>query len=105
MLRFAPLQAVIALMLMAPALAASPAEQRGKTYASRNCARCHSIDRVTRSRLTAAPPFRTLHLRYPVETLAEAFAEGIYIGHPTMPTYELDPDQIHDLLAFLKTLE
>ena len=68
MLRSALRQAIVTLMLTTPALAASPAEQRGKTYALTNCARCHSIDRVTNSPLKIAPPFRTLHLRYPVET-------------------------------------
>lgn len=86
-------------------LAASPAEQRGKTFVLNNCARCHSIDRVSRSPLKIAPPFRTLHLRYPIETLGEALAEGISTGHPTMPEFRLDPDQIHDLLSYLKTLE
>ncbi len=105
MLRFILRQTLMTLMLMTPVLAASPAEQRGKTFAQNNCARCHSIDRVTRSPLRIAPPFRTLHLRYPVETLAEAFAEGIYTGHPSMPGFQLDPDQIHDLLSYLKTLE
>lgn len=98
-------QSLFALMLMAPAMATSPAEIRGKAYALKHCARCHSIDLTSRSRLKVALPFRTLHERYPVETLAEAFAEGIYTGHPTMPGFALDPDQIHDLLAFLKTLE
>ena len=105
MLRFALRQTLVTLMLMTPVLAASPAEQRGKTFALNKCARCHSIDRVTRSPLKVAPPFRTLHLRYPVETLAEAFAEGIYTGHPSMPAFELGPDQINDLLSYLKTLE
>ena len=86
-------------------LAASPAEQRGKTFVLNNCARCHSIDRVSPSPLKIAPPFRTLHLRYPIETLGEALAEGISTGHPTMPEFRLDPDQIHDLLSYLKTLE
>jgi cytochrome c len=93
------------LIMLAPAAAASPEEQRGKTFALNNCARCHSIDRVTPSPLKIAPPFRTLHLRYPIETLGEALAEGIYTGHPTMPAFQLDPDQIHDLLSYLKTLE
>ena len=51
------------------------------------------------------PSFRTLHKRYPIETLAESLAEGIQTGHPTMPEFQLDPDQIHDLLSYLKTLE
>jgi cytochrome c len=105
MLRISLSQTLVALMLVSPALAMSPAEQRGKTFALTNCARCHSIDRATQSPLKIAPPFRTLHLRYPVETLGEALAEGIWTGHPAMPAFQLDPDQIHDLLSFLKTLE
>ena len=92
-------------MTLTPAAAASPDEQRGKTFALNNCARCHSIDKVTQSPLKIAPPFRTLHTRYPIETIAEALAEGIVTGHPSMPQFQLDPDQIHDLLAYLKTLE
>lgn len=88
-----------------PAAAASPDEQRGKTFALNNCARCHSVDKVTPSPLRIAPPFRTLHKRYPIETIAEALAEGIQTGHPTMPEFQLDPDQIHDLLSYMKTLE
>ena len=90
---------------LTPSLAASPDEQRGKTFALNNCARCHAIDRVSQSPLRIAPPFRTLHKRYPVESLAESLAEGIQTGHPTMPEFQLDPDQIHDLLSYLKTLE
>jgi mono/diheme cytochrome c family protein len=83
----------------------SPAEQRGKAFAQSNCARCHSIDRVTPSPLAIAPPFRTLHLRYKVETLDEALGEGIVTGHPSMPEFKLDPGQINDFIAFLKSLE
>jgi cytochrome c len=105
MLRSGLYQTLVTLMLATSALAMSPAEQRGKTFALNNCARCHSIDRVTPSPLKIAPAFRTLHLRYPVETLGEALAEGIVTGHPTMPAFQLDPDQINDLLSYLKTLE
>lgn len=105
MLRVALHQTLATLLLTTPALAASPAEERGKSFALANCARCHSVDRVTQSPLKIAPPFRTLHLRYPVETLGEALAEGIETGHPTMPAFQLDPDQINDLLSYLKSLE
>lgn len=105
MLRPVLYQTFLTLLLIAPALAASPPEQRGKTFALYNCARCHSVDRVSQSPLKIAPPFRTLHNRYPIETLAESLAEGIQTGHPTMPEFRLDPDQIHDLLSYLKTLE
>jgi cytochrome c len=90
---------------MSSALAASPAELRGRTFAQTNCAHCHAIDRSAASPLAIAPPFRTLHKKYPVDTLAEALAEGIDTGHPTMPMFVLEPDQINDLLSFLKSLE
>ena len=93
------------LSTLASAMAASPQEQRGKTFALNNCAKCHAIDKVSPSPLKIAPPFRTLHKRYPIETLGEALAEGISTGHPTMPEFRLEPDQIGDLLAYLKTLE
>ena len=105
MLRSVLLQTLLALTLATSALAASPSEERGKTFALNNCARCHSVDRVTQSPLKIAPPFRNLHKRYPIETLAESLAEGIQTGHPTMPEFQLDPDQIRDLLSYLKSLE
>ena len=105
MIRRILMSLALTLMSLTPAAAASPGEQRGRTFALNNCARCHSIDKVTPSPLKIAPPFRTLHKRYPIETIAEALAEGIQTGHPTMPEFQLDPDQIHDLLSYLKTLE
>jgi len=74
-------------------------------FARANCASCHSIDKVSPSPLAIAPPFRTLHERYSVEALEEALAEGIVTGHPTMPEFRLEPDQIGNFIAFLKTLE
>lgn len=88
---------------IAPAAAVSP--QQGKRLALTYCARCHAIDKVSPSPLEIAPPFRTLHERYPVETLQEALAEGIVTGHPTMPEFSFDADQVGDFIAFLKTLE
>jgi mono/diheme cytochrome c family protein len=86
-------------------LAAAASVERGFTLAKTNCASCHSVDKVTPSPLSIAPPFRTLHERYPVESLQEALAEGIRTGHPTMPEFRFDADQIGDFLAYLKTLE
>ncbi len=104
-LRHGLIQGLIALLLVTPALAGPTAPQRGKAFARANCARCHAIDRASDSPLKIAPPLRTLHQRYPIETLGEALAEGIYTGHADMPAFELNPDQIHDLLSYLKTLE
>src|SRR5436190_8035208 len=92
------------------AMVASPVLARGNPQAGQrlveaNCGRCHAVGRAGDSPLRIAPPFRTLHTRYPVENLAEALAEGIVVGHPTMPEFRLDPDQAENLIAYLKTLE
>jgi cytochrome c len=79
--------------------------QRGRAFVQANCARCHATGRVGESPLPIAPPFRDLHTRYPVEDLAEALAEGIVTGHPTMPHFELNVGQIGDVIEYLKSLE
>lgn len=75
--------------------------QKGKTFVEEKCARCHAVGREGESPLPIAPPFRTLSSRYPLESLEEALAEGIVTGHPNMPEFELEPDQIADLIAWL----
>lgn len=87
------------------AIALDPAAQRGLTFAQTNCSMCHAIGTAGPSPLPIAPPFRTLHESYPVETLEEAFAEGIVTGHPSMPQFQLDVARITDLIAYLKSLE
>jgi mono/diheme cytochrome c family protein len=94
--------------LLLPGVAAaqtSPSEQRGLTLVRANCGSCHATDKVSASTLKIAPPFRDLHLRYPVENLREALVEGIVTGHPTMPEFRFDTGQASDVIAFLQTLE
>src|SRR5262249_28100308 len=74
--------------------AQSPAAQRGLTFVRVRCAQCHAVDKVSDSPLTIAPPFRTLHLKFPIESLRRRLAEGIVADHPTMPQFRLDPDQL-----------
>ena len=79
--------------------------REGRRSCARTALQCHSIDKISASPLKIAPPFRVLHLQYPVESLAEALAEGITTGHPSMPEFQLDPGQIGDVIAYLKSLE
>ena len=83
------------------------AEARGQALAEANCSTCHAIGPSGASPYAPAPPFRTLNAKYDVEGLAEAFAEGIDVGHRgarEMPEFQLTPDQIDDLIAYLKSL-
>ena len=96
---------VVGVLTSAISCNAEPNVMAGKAFAQANCSHCHSIDKFTRSTLAIAPPFRTLHLRYPVESLEEALGEGITTGHPSMPEFRLDPGQVGDFISFLKSLE
>jgi cytochrome c len=105
MMRGLRLVGVVLALGSSVAMAQSGRVQRGLTFAQTNCSQCHAIGRVGESPIPEAPPFRTLHTRYPVEDLAEAFAEGITTSHPTMPQFQLDPAQINDLLAYLNSIQ
>jgi cytochrome c len=72
-----------------------------RTLARSHCARCHAIGPV-RAPFRSAPPFRTLHRSCPVEGPEESLAEGSVTGHPAMPEFRFEPDQIADLIAHLK---
>ena len=76
----------------------------GKRLAETNCARCHAVGPGGESTHPDAPPFRLLHLRYPIEDLQEALAEGISTGHPDMPEFVATPDQIDAIIAYIGSL-
>ena len=101
----AALAVVIALDVANAAAVLSPAAQRGLVLVRANCAGCHSIDNSNESPLKIAPPMRTLHLKYPVETLRRPLTEGLVARHPTMPVFRFDPGQVADIMAYLKVFE
>ncbi|WP_244508393.1 MULTISPECIES: cytochrome c [unclassified Mesorhizobium] len=77
---------------------------RGKRLVEKNCVRCHAVGPGGQSTHPDAPPFRLLHLRYPIEDLQEALAEGISTGHPDMPEFVASPDQIVAIISYIKSL-
>jgi cytochrome c len=80
-------------------------EKRGASLLTTNCSRCHAIGRAGASPHPAAPPFRTLSGKYPIEGLAEALAEGLSVGHPDMPEFVFQSDEIAAILAYLKSIQ
>ena len=80
-------------------------EGRGEELLSARCARCHAIARTGESPHSAAPPFRTLSRKYPIDGLAESLAEGISVGHPDMPEFVFEPDDIAAILAYLNSIQ
>ena len=100
-----PLAALLALVgSFDLALAQDSLLKRGRDLAEQHCVRCHAIGPEDDSRLPQAPPLRELRGRYPVENLAEAFAEGIVTAHPAMPEFSFEPPEIEALLAYIDKL-
>ncbi|WP_084395674.1 c-type cytochrome [Henriciella aquimarina] len=83
----------------------SPLVKQGKAIAEADCASCHAIDATSDSTHAEAPPFRTLSQHYPIESLQEALAEGIVVGHEDMPEFAFDPEEIDAMIAFLKSIQ
>jgi|APThiThiocy_cv2_1041547.scaffolds.fasta_scaffold00069_12 mono/diheme cytochrome c family protein len=94
----------MALVAATPATADSRIS-RGEALVKANCARCHAVGRSDESHHPDAPPFRTLSRRYPLQDLEEALAEGISTGHPDMPEFIAEPDQIDAMLAYIGSLK
>src|SRR4051812_13944945 len=98
--------AALAFSVAAPAIAAVN-KARGEFFAREHCATCHAVGPIGASPYPRAPAFRTLPAKYDVEGLAEALAEGIIVGNTgerQMPEFVLSPEEIDDLIAYLKSL-
>jgi mono/diheme cytochrome c family protein len=78
---------------------------RGRELAATHCSSCHAIDRIGDSPFPEAPPFRTLSRNYRVDSLAEALAEGISVGHPAMPEFQFEPGEVNDLVNYLQSIQ
>jgi mono/diheme cytochrome c family protein len=84
---------------------AQDAVTRGGQLLQKNCAKCHAIGRTGESPFKDAPAFRTLGQRYPIESLEESLGEGIMTGHPDMPEFEFDADEVGAIIAYLKSIQ
>lgn len=109
---FAAASAIAAVLILAtqPAFAADSKEldavqQRGEALVTKNCAGCHAVERSGASPRADAPAFRTLGRRYPVEALEEALGEGILSGHPDMPEFVFDGEDVGAIIAYLKLIQ
>ena len=92
---------------LSPAAAQAPGNPvDGRKLASEHCARCHAIGGPGRSPLATAPPFSRLHKTQPPEELTTVFEGGHLKQHDAveMPQFALTPEQIDDLLAYIRSL-
>ena len=99
----------VALLLSVHAAAANEGDAgRGHEFAVKYCSRCHAVERhKLKSPVREAPPFATFSRYWPLENLAKSLSEGIMVGHSKypMPVFQLGPDEIADLIAYLRTIQ
>ena len=100
----------IASLYMVFAVSAASAQdaallKRGEALVTKECSRCHATARTGVSRHPQAPLFRTLGKRYPIESLEEALAEGIISGHPDMPEFIFESNDVSAIIAYLKSIQ
>lgn len=88
-----------------PASDTAAAELPGQRIAQDLCAGCHAIGLEDASPHADAPPFRTLSEKYPVRYLEEALAEGIAVGHEDMPEFQLEADEVEQLIVYLESIQ
>ena len=81
------------------------ARERGRQLAATHCSSCHATGVTGDSPAPEAPPFRELSRNYRVDTLEEALAEGISVGHPAMPQFEFAPDDVTALVDYLQSIQ
>jgi len=84
---------------------AAPDLKRGETLLARHCGSCHAIGKSGDRADKGAPALRTLSSRYPVEALEEALGEGFMSGHPDMPEFKFDGDEVGAIIAYLKSIQ
>jgi mono/diheme cytochrome c family protein len=88
----------------APTYATESLIKKGRTLVQANCLRCHNIEKAGESPFSPAPPFRVISKMYKPSDIEEALVEGIVVGHPAMPEFELTGAQAAAVAAFIESL-
>ena len=97
--------AAASILMLSGTVHADERLQKGHDLLAQNCGSCHAVERTGASKHHLAPPFRELGKRYTIESLEEALGEGIVSGHPDMPEFEFEPEQVGAIIAYLKDLQ
>ena len=84
------------------------AAARGHAFARQYCSKCHSVEaHQLKSPAPEAPPFATLSRYQSLDKLQSLLSEAITVSHGKypMPVFQLGPDEIADLIAYLRTIQ
>jgi cytochrome c len=92
---------LIAMLFAASANAQETTRQRqGQRIVANKCSGCHAVGPFGESRNPKAPAFRTLHERYPIESLAEALAEGTISAASDEPEFNFSGREVGAIISY-----
>ncbi len=90
---------------LAPSAAPAASSLRGLALARANCGSCHAIASEPNSPNSAAPRFADLQRLSPDKPIEEIVADGIMVRHSPMPWFAPGPDDMDDLMAYIKGIQ
>jgi mono/diheme cytochrome c family protein len=96
--------ALAAAYVLPAAHAQNGSVEEGRRIAQTFCARCHAIGEEANSPHTDAPPFRYIAANRSAGSLREVLGEGMIVGHPDMPQWRFQADDVSSLIAYLKSI-
>lgn len=79
--------------------------KHGEELVTKNCGLCHAVGRTGNSPRSDAPAFRVLGQRYPIDSLEESLGEGLMSGHPDMPEFSFESDDVGAIIDYLKSIQ
>ncbi len=78
---------------------------QGEAMAENVCSSCHAITLSDTRPHMDAPAFRDLSLTRDLSALAERFESGIITGHPDMPEFQFEPEEVESLIYYIQSLQ
>lgn len=97
--------AVVAASVLLPGLVrADDLAVLGSAIAAERCGKCHAVGAADASPHKIAPPLRELHQDFPIPMIEEALRTGRVGGHDEMPMFDLGPDGVRALAAYIDSL-
>lgn len=89
---------------VAPAQAASSPAARGLAFATSHCAACHGVGRDQLSHNPEVPPFEVAVNKPGLTRDTLTYWLRTSHNYPEIMNFEIDPDQVDDLAAYMLTL-
>jgi mono/diheme cytochrome c family protein len=95
----------MAVWISSAAVAAEPpAVAAGRFVATRECGTCHAVGPRGASPFPDAPPLRTVRGRMSRLAFLELLESRLETAHPRMPSLDLGPDEVANLMAWWDSL-